>query len=367
VYEKIAEIFTRVNSAGVKIGNLEMFLSFFATAFPKEYKDSIIEMHDEFSETYQLDLEPLIRFIFSRMKLTQNQITKVASFKKSVQLLRDQFANQKREVGRILRQAHLAVQTVMTLLADDFGASTTQYIPSQSALLPLFDSAFQRGYERVSDIPAAERRKMLHWFVVASFNAIYSTSTNHKLETDLEIVRSSSTKFPLDDLLSAMRGRSPHRNVLEKSDIVEAYTNVLRGRSGKEYLMLLDILLHRGGATDWAGSPVVSERAAVHHIFPREFLKDNGETRDEYINCLGNLTLIAPGINSEIGDTPPNEYLSKFDEDVLRRHFVPPNRNLWKFERFEDFLEARLRLMWKESADLIEELSTGVKRVAAGK
>ena len=45
-YEKIAEIFTRVNSAGVKIGNLEMVLSFFAAAFPKKEKDRIIAIHD---------------------------------------------------------------------------------------------------------------------------------------------------------------------------------------------------------------------------------------------------------------------------------------------------------------------------------
>lgn len=361
VYEKIAEIFTRVNSAGVKIGNLEMFLSFFATAFPKEYKDTIIQMHDEFSERYELDLEPLVRFVFSRMGLTQNQITKVDSFKKSVHVLREKFAQQKKEIGRILNRAKSSAEIVMQMLVDEFGAATTQYIPSQNALLPLFDSVFQRDYEDVADLPPAEKRKMLRWFILASFNGIYSTSANHKLEADLQTIRGNSSKFPLDELLSAMKNRSPHRNTLEKDDIVGAYTNVLRGRSGKEYLMLLDVLLHRGNATDWAGAPVVSEQAAAHHIFPREFLKEHGETRDEYINCLGNLTLISPSINSEIGDVPPDEYLARFDEDVLRRHFIPENKKLWKLDRFEDFLGERLRLLWKQSASLIEELTTGVK------
>lgn len=367
VYEKIAEIFTRVNSAGVKIGNLEMFLSFFATAFPKEYKDAIIQMHDEFSEKYELDLEPLVRFVFSRMNLTQNQITKVDSFKRSVHLLRENFSKQKKEIGRILTRAQSSVETVMALLADDFGAASTQYIPSQNALLPLFDAVFQQDYKGSADVPPAEKRKMLRWFILASFNGIYSTSTNHKLETDLQILRGASNKFPLDELLTVMKSRSPHRNTLEKNDIVDAYTNVLRGRSGKEYLMLLDVLLHRGGATDWAGAPVISEQAAAHHIFPREFLKEHDENRDDYINCLGNLTLISPSINSEIGDAAPEEYLARFDEDVLRRHFVPLNRRLWKLDRFEDFLEERLRLIWKESASLIEELSNGTKQKASAK
>jgi hypothetical protein len=91
IYERIADIFTRVNSAGVKIGNLEMFLSFFAAVFPKEHKDKIIEMHERFSESVELDLEPVIRFVFSRMEMTQNQITKVASFKKSIRRLRERY------------------------------------------------------------------------------------------------------------------------------------------------------------------------------------------------------------------------------------------------------------------------------------
>jgi len=238
VYEKIAEIFTRVNSAGVKIGNLEMFLSFFATAFPKEYKDSIIEMHEEFSEAYELDLEPLVRFIFSRMGLKQNQITKVTSFKKSVQSLKERFSKQKKQIGDLLRRAHSSVATVTELLSSELGASSTQYIPSQNALLPLFDYVFEQNGDGANSLSSPEKKRMLRWFITASFNSIYSTSTNHKLETDLEISRKSKSNFPLDDLLSAMKGRSPHRNKIEKDDIVGAYTNVLRGRSGKEYLVL---------------------------------------------------------------------------------------------------------------------------------
>jgi hypothetical protein len=365
VYEKIAEIFTRVNSAGVKIGNLEMFLSFFATVFPKEYKDTIIEMHDDFSAKYELDLEPLVRFVFSRMGLSQNQITKVTSFKRSVQALKDRYSQQKKEIGKLLHKSHASVATIMDLLASELGASTTQYIPSQNALLPLFDYAFEQGYDGIGNLSGTERRKILRWFIIASFNSIYSTSTNHKLETDLEIIRGAKSKFPIDELLETMKGRSPHRNKVEKDDIVGAYYNVLRGRSGKEYLMLLDVLLHRRGATDWAGSPVVSEHAAAHHIFPREFLKDNGETRDDYINCLGNLTLISPGINSEIGDEPPEDYLKRFDEDVLEKHFIPLNTKLWKLDRFEDFLDARLKLIAKEAASLMETLESGTKAASA--
>ena len=360
VYEKIAEIFTRVNSAGVKIGNLEMFLSFFAAAFPKEEKDRIIEIHEDLSSRFELDLEPLIRFVFSKMEMSQNQITKEASFKKSIRDLKARYNKEKHRIAEILDNSSTATNVIIELLNKEFGLSTTQYIPSQNVLLPLFDFAFERGFKSAKEIPKSERNKMLYWFLVASFNGIYSSSPNHKIEEDLKIIRESSKRFPFDKLSSAMKQRPPHRNSIDKADIMqETYYNVLRGRTGKEYLMLLDILLFKNKATDWAGKPVMSEEAAIHHIFPREFLKENEETRDYMINCLANLTFISPSVNSEIGDESPGNYLADYveaDSKMLEEHLIPTNKKLWSVDRFEDFLDARLNLIWKQTKELLNEL-----------
>jgi hypothetical protein len=358
VYEKIAEIFTRVNSAGVKIGNLEMFLSFFAAAFPKKEKDKIISMYEEFSRDFELDLEPLIRFVFSKMGMTQNQITKVASFKKSVRDLKDRYAKDKRKISKILDRSYQSIEVIIKLLNKEFGLATTQYIPSQSVLIPLFDVAYEKGYKTASVISTKEKRKLLKWFLIASFNGIYSSSSNHKIEEDLNIIRDNSKNFPLDKLLVAMHSRAPHQNRIEKYDVIDSYTNVLRGNTGKEYLMLLDILLYRNKATDWAGKVVESESAAIHHIFPREFLKDNEETRDDVINCLANLTFIDGYINSEIGDTPPDKYLPEY-EQALSQHLIPSNRKLWGIGKYQEFLDARLKLIWKETSSLLKDLEGG--------
>lgn len=198
---------------------------------------------------------------------------------------------------------------------------------------------------------------MLYWFLVGSFNGIYSSSANWKIEQDLALIREGKGSFPLDDLLKAMKDRPPRANAVNKADLTDERFNVLRGRTGKEYLMILDVLLHRNEATDWAGKNVVSEDSAVHHIFPREFLKANGETRDEYINCIGNLTLIDPSVNSEIGDTPPDEYFKDFKEpDLLDRHMIPDDPKLLKVENYEKFLDARLKLMWKQASAMLDEL-----------
>ena len=153
-----------------------------------------------------------------------------------------------------------------------------------------------------------------------------------------------------------MKGRPPRASSIDRSEVTDERYNVLRGRTGKEYLMLLDALLHRNGATDWAGKDLVSEGAAIHHIFPREFLKEQGETRDEYINCLGNLAFIDPGINSEIGDTPPDEYFKDY-KGIFAQHMIPDDPKLWKFTNYDKFLEVRLKLIWREADAMLKELS----------
>lgn len=358
-YEKIAEIFTRVNSAGVKIGNLEMFLSFFAAVFPKKEKDKIISMHEEFSASFELDLEPLIRFVFSRMGMNQNQITKVQSFRKAIHTLKEKYSKELKEITETLNNSETSVRTVLELLDSEFGISSTQFVPSQNVLIPLFDFTFQQGYCGTKDIPKSVKNKMLYWFLVASFNGAYSSAPNYKIDDDLRIIREGGKDFPIKELIKLMKNHPPYRNDIEKSSVVNVYSNVLRGRTGKEYLMLLDVLLYRKQATDWASKIVKSEKAAIHHIFPREYLKENGETKDEMINCLANLTFIDPDINSEISDNAPNAYLKEYvgkDESIFEKHMIPSEEKLWSIDNYEKFLEARAKLIWQNTSDLLDEL-----------
>ena len=147
-------------------------------------------------------------------------------------------------------------------------------------------------------------------------------------------------------------------DTIEREDVL-VHSNVLRGRVGKEYLMLLDVLLYRKNATDWAGKPVKSEDTAIHHIFPRELLKEEEIQDEKLINCLANLTLVNPDINSEICDKLPAKYLPEYvkDESVLAQHFIPRNRKLWNVGTYDEFLEARLALIWKATKELLKELS----------
>ena len=164
-YEEIAEIFTRINSAGVKIGNLDMFMSFFAAAFPERYKKRIISIHEKTNKSAGLDLDPLVRFAFSRMGMTQNQITKHKSFSNSINELRKKLGPDIKKIDEILDRAERAVGAVFSLLSEEMGMSTTQFLPSENTLLTLFDYAYDRNAaaEPTSRSPIVERWSTGSW------------------------------------------------------------------------------------------------------------------------------------------------------------------------------------------------------------
>ncbi len=61
-------------------------------------------------------------------------------------------------------------------------------------------------------------------------------------------------------------------------------------------------------STDITVNDLIEQRGDVHHIFPRQYLKDNGLSRGQY-NQVANYTYVQSEINIKIGKKPPMDYL----------------------------------------------------------
>jgi hypothetical protein len=352
VYNDMAQIFTRINRAGIRLGNLEMFLSFFASS--SIGKDEIIKLHKELNNHYSMDLEPVIRFIFSNFGLSQHQISKIDSFKRAMKDIKDRY--QEQDVKRIIENSGKSITLVMNMLKKELGISTTQILPSEIALVPLFKYVYNRRISNVDEITENESKRMIRWLILASFNGLYSSRTDTRLESDIKILNENINGFPINELLNSMNEKIKISTINE-NDFKNININILRGTAGKKYLFALYVLLVRNCATDWAGN-LISEKAideiARHHIFPKEELR--GMQDEININHIGNLTFIDKGKNEEIQDLLPEEYLLDFDPDVLQKHFIPIDKNLWKVDNYENFLDERIRLMWNCFNDFMKNL-----------
>jgi hypothetical protein len=356
-FKSMAEAFIRVNKFGVRIGNLELMLSFLAGAISGELKKRIRDVYESLYTSFEIDLQPIIRFVFSNFGLKQTQISKVEQFKSNITKISGYSKN---DVEDIFNKCHKALKLVLNLLQQELGINNSQLLPSHTPLIPLAAYFYTRNINTLEELDNQDIQHMVNWFVLASFTGYYSSQTDTKLDRDLEIIKNSKI-FPYQQLLENMRNAKSKIKITFDDVKRGLYFNVLR-LQGRSYLFLLYILLVKKGADDWTG--VLLHRKSIkelakHHIFPQEFLNknlnpDDPDAKEILINNLANITFINKNINSEIEDSP-EEYLPNYINCLLK-HFIPSDKNLWKLEQYSTFLEYRIRqiyLVAKETFPLI--------------
>jgi hypothetical protein len=111
----------------------------------------------------------------------------------------------------------------------------------------------------------------------------------------------------------------------------------------------------------------------VDHVFPQSLLrkvkKANPNTgrmnvmryKEADRNQLANCMLLTAQENGAGGksDTPPNEWFvnGRADRAYLEKHLIPNDPTLWHVDRFEDFIEARKKLIAKKLSFLLAPTS----------
>ena len=100
-----------------------------------------------------------------------------------------------------------------------------------------------------------------------------------------------------------------------------------------------------------------------HHLFPKNHLRKIGVTETRATNQVANYAFVEWADNIGISDTAPADYFpryaARFDTDDLGRqlawHALPDG---WERMEYDDFLEARRRLMARVTREGFERLGT---------
>jgi len=356
-FRDMAEAFIRVNKYGVRIGNLELMLSFLAGAVSRELKSRISALYEEVYGQFQLDLQPVIRIAFSNFGLKQTQISKVDQFRRTVRTVAEK---DRTEIDKVFRRSATATKLAVDLLRQELGLATAALLPSQIAIVPIAKYLYARGAKSTDELEEEDRERIANWFVLASVNGYYSSQTDTKLDRDLETI--TRAEFPWRKLIGHMEERRA-RTKISRGDVEKGLRlNVLRAQ-GRAYLFLLYVLLVKNGAENWNGTllrETVHTDLARHHLFPQEFLGqelelEEPEAEEVLVSNIANITFIHKDINSEIEDTPPDSYMRTYVE-AAKRHFVPMEENLWSIGQYETFLSYRVRQMHAAGRKFFREI-----------
>ncbi len=357
-YAEVAEIFELVNSQGTSLTGAEIHLARLVprwNGIAKVFRDYRKELK---ARNYDLDLSFLMRSITS-VECGSAQIAKLTQKMDSQNL-------SKRHLKKSWQRARGAIDKVIATLSRELHLDRSRYFPSKNVLIPLvYYVAQKKSHTRAT-------KQMLRFFLNSQLSERYGGGTEGIFRKDFRILtdQSDTPRANLEELAKGVTAdaKQNYRGLkIRPSDVF--------GPPSKSAILMLMYILMRGkGATDWGEGRKTSLREIdpsnmqVHHIFPFNFMVGDKDAlayaeRKEFkpnqyraeINDIANMTFLAGGTNSRIGDLPPWLYLSQETSKEMRQaHFIPEDKALWYPSRFGDFLEARRQLIAKAATRLLK-------------
>lgn len=221
----------------------------------------------------------------------------------------------------------------------------------------------QRQQKKLGPPDEKERDKLLFWYFQAGMWGRFSGSVESYIDQDLAAIEEGG----LDRLLEQLR--------LWHGGLRAEPAHFTGWSSGARFYPVLYMLTRVGEAKDWGSGIALKanllgkmNKLEVHHIFPKAQLYKRKFKKPE-VNALGNFCFLTKGTNLDISDELPEIYFAEIEKrypGALASQWIPMDRDLWKIDRYRDFLEARKALLAAELNMRLEELLHADTRWLAG-
>ena len=378
--ESVADIFTRVNSGGVKLNENDFIMTLISVSSP-ELRDKIEEFCEESSNATKggkaynklIDLKPqqIIRttmaFTFKRarlkyayMKLRGSDLKRGADGRIDMELRKQSFLELASGLNKVLDYENWNefIRTVMSA-----GFVNSSMVSSENALVYSYMMFLIGKYN--FNINSEKLRKIIaRWYYMVSTSSHYTGAFESTVQEELnDIDRINNTeefeKY-INDRISLVFTNDYFTHTIPDNLKSSASTSAV----WNTYLAALNILNVKVLFSELYYNQLLSgdlngNRSALekHHLFPKSYLEKIGITDDRDRNQIANFAYIEWGDNMVIGDQSPAEYFRpiferKTDEkdiaDVMKYNALPEN---WYNMNYNDFLTERRKMM----ANVIKE------------
>jgi len=346
LFERISRMFEKLNTRGVRVRLPDLIEALLTAKTRKEIGESF-----KLKFTDVLEQAKLLGFDIPEtvgIRIYMAISTDAIRFKECRATLETMRGD---EIMERLEATRITLNETINMIKD-FGIDSTQYLQSKYLLVPVAYYTWIAALKPHKALSIDERKLIRKWILLASFNERYTG----KLETDLrEDIEDLKEKKSMDALI-------------ENLPIKDLSSEMLEGEYEEKHLALLKMLYRINEAPDWDLRIIREGRiprkvlelsydeSERHHIFPETLLRRNGY-EDELINDVANMTIISKGANNYIRYNAPKEYLSELnnhDPEIIKRHFIPEDPELWELENYVEFLKKRRELILKASKWILE-------------
>ena len=378
--ESVADIFTRVNSGGVKLNENDFIMTLISVSSP-ELRDKIEEFCEESSNATKggkaynklIDLKPqqIIRttmaFTFKRarlkyayMKLRGSDLKRGADGRIDMELRKQSFLELASGLNKVLDYENWNefIRTVMSA-----GFVNSSMVSSENALVYSYMMFLIGKYN--FNINSEKLRKIIaRWYYMVSTSSHYTGAFESTVQEELNDIDriNDAEEFEkyINDRISLVFTNDYFTHTIPDNLKSSASTSAV----WNTYLAALNILNVKVLFSELYYNQLLSgdlngNRSALekHHLFPKAYLEKIGITDDRDRNQIANFAYIEWGDNMVIGDQSPAEYFRpiferKTDEkdiaDVMKYNALPEN---WYNMNYNDFLTERRKMM----ANVIKE------------
>jgi hypothetical protein len=239
----------------------------------------------------------------------------------------------------------------LTMLREECGVLVAKWVPYYTMLITMA-AVWPDVTEATGPAQGGARDKIRRWFWCSVFSQTYENAPNSRSEADVPNLRDWLEGAPDPEVVAGFtfdseiwRSVTVRQRALYKATIALTMSGNPRD-------------FHKG--RQLTPAIIVGEEVDDHHVFPQQYLKDNG--LGDAVDSVLNHTLIDKITNIRIGKKAPSTYLDEMIngkdghdgqgrakvDTILSSHHLPDADDGPLFQdRFEDFLTWRLHALKK--------------------
>ncbi len=338
----VVDIFNRVNSGGTKLSKGDLALAKICADWPDARTEMRKSLKSWKEQGFDFNLDWLLRNV--------NTVTKgEAKF-----LHLHDAAPAEVQVG--LKRSVKAINASLNMIGGRLGLDHDRVLFGRFAV-----PVMSHYLDRVGGtLPAKERDRLLFWFVQCGMWGRYSSSVESFIDQDLKAVE--KIDGGLDRLI--------HQLALAQGGLKVQPGHFGGWSLGARFYPVLYMLTRVGEAKDWGlGLPLKANmlgkgsKLEVHHIFPKSLLyKAPQRYQRPEVNAVANFCFLTKDSNLDILADHPEDYFPRVEAahpGALTSQWIPEDPQLWRVDRYRDFLAARQELLAKATNTFLAELLRG--------
>lgn len=262
------------------------------------------------------------------------------------------------KVRSSFEQVITGVKGAIDFVRKNLHVESLENLPYDNLLVPLcvFFSGDSGSQHKTT---SAQRREILKWFWRTSFLRRYNSQPIKSLKEDVQEfwkLREGRTKALSLNLSEAALVGSFFAKNLFRINSVLSRTFVLMLAQNHPVSFL------SGNKIDLRKVLKTYNRNEFHHIYPRSYLKNSGQSQEDE-SCLANICFLSRADNNAISGLAPSDYKAKMPadtSDIEKANLLPPSTFN---DDYKTFVVDRSSLLMKYSFLLLNDkpFSSGVK------